>query len=844
MLIWIVRMIVRELVSLRLRTVFFVTAVALGVGAYTGLVCLSDAVLAALRVETRTLLGGDIEVSLNRSFPPQVLRTLMEWPGAKTSHVFSTVSMARVAQEDVPRLSEVQAVDENYPLVGALRTEPAAANPRNGALVEASLMAGRPITGVESLVLGQGQVPIAGVLQNDPNQEFTSPFRGPRVVVSISTAERQGLLAHTSRFRDRVLLVLPEADLVQTKAAMEAMLKKNDLATARVRTHEQSAESLERRMENVRTFVLSVGLAVLLLSSLAAAAGIGEYLRQRMVDMARLRSLGATPSQTALILAGTIAAIVMLGCLVGGATVAGTWTLLQQGLELGAVAELPPTFLRRIGEVAVAVATTVGSLCLPQLAAARAQSPAMLLREGSPLVARTSQLIALLLWIPGLVAIPALFLLQAGQMHFALAVLGATVGLLLTFHVISMGLMGWLRRLLQSAPLYVRLAIDELLARRRETTLTLAVIGFSVFLTLLVNGLRNDILAPLQEARTGGRPDVFFIDVQPDQLAPFEAFLASAKAAPVIPAPLVRARLTRIGERAVRSEEGRFAQREQNLTYRTVLGQGEEVVEGTFWDAGPAKEWMDFARNPGGTAPASAPVEEVSLERSFAERINAHLGTVLQFDVQGLPLRAKVTSIREVVWQTWRPNFFIVLHPSLLAEAPQVHIVAAGVPDASVRDRLVRDAQDRFGNVSAIDISGIVSTLLRIGSTIERVINLLVLLLLLCSAFLLASSLLATRFLRDRHFAILRAVGMEERDLWKSLAVEFGILGALGASLGAAASLVVLSGLAKGLLDLPGTPRLWPALGGMALLAILCVVLGLALTHGSLRRKPLEVLRG
>lgn len=50
-------------------------SVAIGVGAYTGLVCISDTVILALRSETRALLGGDVQVSSNRSFPQHVLET-------------------------------------------------------------------------------------------------------------------------------------------------------------------------------------------------------------------------------------------------------------------------------------------------------------------------------------------------------------------------------------------------------------------------------------------------------------------------------------------------------------------------------------------------------------------------------------------------------------------------------------------------------------------------------------------------------------------------------------------------------------------------------------------------
>ena len=57
----------------------------------------------------------------------------------------------------------------------------------------------------------------------------------------------------------------------------------------------------------------------------------------------------------------------------------------------------------------------------------------------------------------------------------------------------------------------------------------------------------------------------------------------------------------------------------------------------------------------------------LGLEKEFAERIGARVGTILDFDVQGVPLRLKVTSLRTVDWRTFGINFFLVVEPLGLA---------------------------------------------------------------------------------------------------------------------------------------------------------------------------------
>src|SRR4029077_9358450 len=89
------------------------------------------------------------------------------------------------------------------------------------------------------------------------------------------------------------------------------------------------------------------------------------------------------------------------------------------------------------------------------------------------------------------------------------------------------------------------------------------------------------------------------------------------------------------GERGGRGEGGgrRWAlTREQRLTYMKELPKDNNI--------GPGAPWSD---------PAHA---EVSLEQGFADDIGAHLGSTLTFNIQGVPVDLKVTSLRTVNWQT------------------------------------------------------------------------------------------------------------------------------------------------------------------------------------------------
>ena len=71
----------------------------------------------------------------------------------------------------------------------------------------------------------------------------------------------------------------------------------------------------------------------------------------------------------------------------------------------------------------------------------------------------------------------------------------------------------------------------------------------------------------------------------------------------------------------------------------------------------------------------SAPdLPEISLEQRFAERLGVGVGSVIEFDVQGVPLTLHVTSLRSVEWQSFAINFFIEVEPGVLDRAPALFL--------------------------------------------------------------------------------------------------------------------------------------------------------------------------
>lgn len=90
--------------------------------------------------------------------------------------------------------------------------------------------------------------------------------------------------------------------------------------------------------------------------------------------------------------------------------------------------------------------------------------------------------------------------------------------------------------------------------------------------------------------------------------------------------------------------------REFRSSYRDHLNATETIVAG---------EWFKSVPDPNG--PAS-----FSLETEIARDLGVTVGDELTLDVQSVPVRARITSLRKVDWSRFNLNFFMIFPPGVL----------------------------------------------------------------------------------------------------------------------------------------------------------------------------------
>ncbi|MFZ5494534.1 MAG: ABC transporter permease [Verrucomicrobiota bacterium] len=836
---FILKMAWRDTRASRRRLLLFSLAIVLGVAALVAVGSLRDNLRVAIEEQTKSLLGADLTVNSRTEFPEEPARYFATL-GEDRAREVAFNSMLLGPREGGPtRLVQVRAIEGNFPFYGDFHTAPAGARAalRGGmnAVLEESLLVQFNLRPGDKVRLGTAEYKVAGGLRAIPGEAAAVTQMAPRVFVPLSTVGGTGLLQQGSLSRHRLYFKFPEGFDVQ---ALERDLRE------RFREHrfgydtvEERKRELGRSIQNVNSFLSLVGFASLFLGAIGVASAIHAHVRQKIPTVAMLRCLGATARTSFAIYLvqglglGLIGAV--LGAALGLAVQAALPALLRDFLPFSFGLSVSWGALAR--GLGAGVSVSVLFALLPLLEVRRV-SPLLTLRSADvPAAGRDWWQVALLGLIAALVFGFAWW--QTGRLKWGVGFAG---GLLACFLVLA-GLaraVSWLARRFtpRRLPFAWRQGVANLHRPNNRTLLLLVSLGLGTFLMMTLYLSRDTLLGQLRVVGGGDRPNLMLFDIQDDQVEPLKKLLADQGAPVRQHAPIITMRIAAIKGVAtadiLKARDSRVPawtlRREYRSTYRGGVSDTEKVTAGKFT---------------GRVAP-DLEVVPVSVEENLARDLQVKLGDEITFDVQGVPVKARVDSLREVDWRRMQPNFFMVFPEGALEAAPKFHIMALRVADAGQSARVQQAVVRDHPNVSAIDLALIIQTIDGVYSQASFVVEFLALFTVVTGGIVLAGAVLIGRSQRVRESVLLRTLGASKAQVNRIMFAEYLALGTLGAAVGAILAVGANWVLAWQVFAVAwSAPSAWVLLGGWAAVSALTVTTGLLSNRGICDHPPLAVLR-
>ena len=787
----------------------------LAVAALTSVGFLADRIQQGLVLQAHQLLGGDLLLSADHPWHDGVADEArrLHLQIARSASFLSMVS----GGDATTQLAEIKAVSDNYPLRGALRAAPGLdvpdaptrGVPRAGeAWPDESLAR---LLDAGTLHVGAIGLKTAAILTRDPDRGINAFALAPRLLINLADLPATGLIQPGSRVTWR-LHIAGDAGAVEVfRQWVEARLERGE-----------RVESLDNARPEIRTLIdraghfLRVGaLLTVVLAAVSVGLATDRYLRRHLDGCAIMRCLGARANTILAIHGGEFILFGILTTGLGCAAGYAAQDVLRVALAGLLGSDLPSATWRpwALG-AAVGVTLMAGFVLPPLLRLRRVPTVRVLRREWD--VAEPGLLAA---YGVGAAALTGLMLWVAGEIKLGAVVIGGFALAILVYGGAARALVAVLRWRGGSGFDPWRLGLANLRRRWRSTVMQAVALGLGITTLLLLTVTRNDLLAAWTSRIPPDAPNRFVINLQPDQRGAFTAFFTGhGLAAPTVE-PMVRGRLTAVNSQPRRyadySDERaqRLIEREFNLSWTAELPRGNTIVAGMWY--------------------GSDVLPQFSVEQGLADTLGLKVGDALTFEVAGVPLTARITSLRKLDWDSMRVNFFVVAPPGVLDGYPVSYITSFRLPDdrASVIGELVR----AFPNITVIDVAAVVRQLQESMDQVAHAVQALFGFALVAGFMVLYTGLQATVDERQRELALMRALGARQRQLRQVLMTEFAALGALGGLVAGFGAAGIGWALGRFAFQLEYMPSPWLPATGMILGAAGSALVGLWATRGALR---------
>ncbi len=810
-------------------------SIVFGVAALVAINSFADNLDVAIQKESKELLGADLQIASRTPFTDTAEAWFQELGGEQARET-RFGSMAYFPGNGQSRLVQVRALGGGFPWYGEFETHPAGLNPAQldepVAVVDPLLMAQYELKPGDTLKLGETEFTITGEIVQVPGEAAFAGIFAPRIYIPMSQLEGTGLIGFGSIAFHRVYLANPTAGPEESRKILKERFPDERL---NIDTVKERKEDIGEPLDNLARFLGLVGFVALLLGGVGIAGSVQVYLRDKRDSAAILRCIGASARVAFGVFLAQVLAVALLGATLGAIIGVFAQTMLPRLLA----DFLPFTIDTFLSWPNILIGLAYGALiaflfALFPLLPLRRISPLRALRaEFDPPRRRDPLIVPLILLIIALLT--GFCMAQAAKWYEGL---WFAVGLGVALLILGLGaqlLKMCLAKFARPKGFTMRQGLANLHRPNNRTVLLVVTLGMGAFLIFTLRMIESALLTQSELADTANEPNLLLFDIQPDQHEGVYDIIRAEGLDIMEESPVVTMRLLKVKGRSVadikqdkeNKIDGWILNREWRSSYRNAPGPAEEISEGEYVGDWPSME---------------EPVP-ISLEKDMAADLGMQIDDTLTFDVQGIPMQVRVSSLREVDWTRMRPNFFATFPTGVLEEAPHWWIAVTRTPSVEVTADLQRKIFEAYPNVSAIDLRIVIAALQKVLGRVNFAIRFMALFTVLTGIVVMAATLITSRYQRVRESVLLRTLGAGGSQVRAIMAVEYALLGALAGLLGVGTALAAGIALTHFAFNLEiGIP--WgESVLAIALTASLTLLVGLANSRGIASHPPLAILR-
>jgi putative ABC transport system permease protein len=761
------------------RLLLFTASLVTGIAAVVALDSLNYTLQSDIDRNAKELIGADFVVNGDKKFSPELIKAF-DTVGMQQASEADMASMVLFLNNNQSRLIRLVALSGPFPFYGQIETQPADAYKRmqtgGYAMLDETLASQFEVSSEDSLRLGNRVFKVAGIVKKIPGGGGIMTTFTPSVYIALSDLDSTGLVQYGSRVNyKQYFKATNEAQVSETERTLGPIVKKYGHS---YETVEGRKQGLGEGFMSIYRFFSLLGFVALILGCIGIASSVHIYAREKREEVAMLRCVGSSGWQAFNIYFIQIFVLGIAGSIIGSLIGIGIQQLIPVFLkgvipfDVGFSLSLRSLFVGLLLGTVVSVLFSI----LP-LVSVRFVPPLTVLRASSEASSKSrfskTQIIVVVLIALFPIAFAAI---QTKSIMTGLFFFLGLIAALGCLTLVASFLLYLVRKFFPSqAGFVLRHSLSSLFRPNNQTRVLLVTIGLGAFIISTLNIVEQSMLSQVEFTGQENQSNTILFDIQPGQREGVVKLMEDNKLKVNQVVPIITCRLSEVKGKAVGTMLNDTTDdipnwslsREYRVTYRDTLNKSEELIKGELQKK---KEGKDSVW--------------VTISEGMEENLKVTVGDSLVFDVQGIPVKARIAGIRKVDWPKDPPNFIFVFPTGVLENAPQIYVTATRIDDQQQANRFQQQLVMQYPNVSLIDLRLILSTVNQLFDKLGLVIRVLALFSIITGLVVLAGAVINSKFVRIKENVLLRTVGARTRQIMLITLIEYAWLGLFAALTG------------------------------------------------------------
>ena len=814
----------------------FLACLAIGVATIAAIGTVRASIQAGLTANGAALLGGDAVVRITYRFAKPDELAWMASIATRVSETTDFRSMIVVERDTIERgLTQVQAVDDLYPLIGKVNLDPpmplADAFAGNatypGSVMERDLANSLELIVGDTFKLGKQTFILKAILVSYPDNSGGGFGLGPRSLMLLDSLKNSGLLAQGTLMESNYRLELADdADLAKLENQAENLFKNSGLRWHDTRAGVPGVASF---IDRIAAFLILIGLSGLAVGGVGVSAAVRSYISGKSNVIAILKTLGVTRQTIFLIYFLQISVLTVIGVAIGVAL--GAVIPLAFAPIIEAYLPVPSKFTlyaAPLFESAIYGVLATLIFTLWPLARTEDIKPAVLFRDAfaaGNILPSPKYLIMTVLLLITLIGTAIIF---SGTAFLTLWTAGGIL-CALTLLVIAASLARFtaqkLRSLSRGFPT-LRFALASIGTRGGETTSVVLSLGLGLAVLASVGQIDGNLRGSIANELPNVAPSYFFIDIQPDQIEGFRARLDDdPQVTRYEAAPMLRGIITQINGVPSREFTDHWVlQGDRGLTYSDLPGDSTIITEGEWWP-------KDYT---------GAPLISFATEEGL--EMGLKIGDTITINILGRDITAIIANFREVSFENAGIGFIMSMNPAALQGAPHSWISTV-YSTQEAETAILRDLTTAYPNITAIRVRDAINKVVQLLGGISAATRYGALTTLMTGFLVLIGAAASGMPARTYEAAVLKTLGASRATILISFAMRSALLGLAAGLVALAAGMLGGWAVSTFIMEIDYKP-IWSSASAIILGGMLATLLaGLGFAWRSLAAKPAHVLR-